>query len=324
MTSSRTYPETLVLVNPAAGGGVARRVQPAVASYLAQQNYRADFAESESTEDLRARAAQGVQRGYRNIVALGGDGTFHYLVDATLGCSVALGFFPAGHGNDLASSLGIPQDAIAAASAFLRSRPHRFDVARIAFPGIDPGRLHHASADRFPPALLVGAGGIGLDAEAAHLANTRFARWPSALRYIAGALEAFRHFPPVDVELELDGTIERDRALFIAVANAPYYGSGIRIAPAARMDDGLLDVVLVRPVDWTRMVDAIPRLLLSGDLRWSEVRRFRARHLRIRTSRPAILHSAGEIVGATPVEIELLPAAISIIVPNQSIADEKG
>jgi diacylglycerol kinase family enzyme len=169
--------------------------------------------------------------------------------------------------------------------------------------------------------VLVGAGGIGLDAEAAQLANTRFARWPSALRYIAGALQAFRHFPPVDVELDLDGVIERDRALFVAVANAPYYGSGILISPAAKMDDGLLDVVLVRPVDWTRMIDAIHILSLSGDIRWSEVRRFRARHIRIRTSRPVLVHSAGEIVGVTPIEIEVLPGAISIVVPNQRTAE---
>jgi len=164
----------------------------------------------------------------------------------------------------------------------------------------------------------VGAGGIGLDAEAAQLANTRFARWPSAVRYIAGALQAFRRFAPVDVELELDGTTERGRALFVAVANAPYYGSGIRIAPTAKMDDGLLDVVMVGPLDWTRIVDAIPVLLRSGDIRWSEVRRFRARHLRITASRPAMVHSAGEIVGATPIEIEVLPGAISIVVPDQN------
>ena len=314
-------PETLILVNPVAGGGAARRVLPAVASYLAQQNHAADFAESTSTADLRARAAQGVAQGYRNIVAFGGDGTFHHVVDATLGSSVQLGFFPAGHGNDLASSLGIPEDAIAAASAFLRSRAHRFDVAKVRFPAPDPAPANSACADRFPAAVLVGAGGIGLDAEAAQLANTRFARWPSSVRYIAGALQAFQHFVPVEVELELDGTIERGRALFVALANGPYYGAGIRIAPTAKMDDGLLDVVLVRPVGWTRIVDAIPMLLRSGDIRWSEVRRFRARRLRIRTSRPAMVHSAGEIVGATPIEIEVLPGAISIVVPDQNAAE---
>ena len=84
-------------------------------------------------------------------------------------------------------------------------------------------------------------------------------------------------------------------------------------------------MVLVRPVDWTRIVEAIPILLLSGDIRWSEVRRFRARHLRFSTSRPAMAHSAGDIVGLTPIEIEVLPRAISIVVPNQSaVTGRKG
>jgi diacylglycerol kinase family enzyme len=69
------------------------------------------------------------------------------------------------------------------------------------------------------------------------------------------------------------------------------------------------------------MIDAIHILSLSGDIRWSEVRRFRARHIRIRTSRPVLVHSAGEIVGVTPIEIEVLPGAISIVVPNQRTAE---
>ena len=98
----------------------------------------------------------------------------------------------------------------------------------------------------FRETVFVGAGGAGLDAEAAQLANTRFKRWPGVTRYIAGALWAWRDFRAVEFEAIIDDVPWRGRAMFAAVANGPCYGSGVRIAPLAQMDDGWLDITIVR------------------------------------------------------------------------------
>ena len=298
--------DTLVIVNPAAGGGRALRAEGEVAKYFLHGNRRADFVRSQSADDFRLRAADAARGGYRAVVALGGDGAFHHLVEATLGLDVVLGFFPAGNGNDIAEALGIPKDAVAAASVFLKSAPRAIDVIRATFAG---GKS----------AVYVGAGGVGMDAEAALLANTRFRRLPYVTRYLAGALWSFWRFKSLAVEagMETDSGFVKwpGKILLAVVANSPWYGSGFRIAPMAEMDDGWFDVALVEEIPWTRLLEALPVLLRTGDLRWPEIHRYRARRMTLRTDRPALVHGDGEILGETPVEFEILPAAIRVAAP---------
>src|SRR5271155_3719527 len=228
--TSGMKPDTLVIVNPTSGGGRALRAEPEVASLLAERGCRATFVHSKSSEDIRAQAARGVAEGFQAVVALGGDGAFHHLVEGIRGTDVVAGFFPAGNGNDIARSLGIPRDPVTAANTFLRGHPRAVDLVRVRF---SDGSVAH----------YMGAGGMGLDAEAAHLANTRFRAWPGVTRYLAGAFRVFFREPLLDVSVEMDGARGSGRALFVAVANATSYGSGVCIAPQAEMDDGLLDVV---------------------------------------------------------------------------------
>ena len=301
-----TREKILVLVNPTAGRGRSLQAQRQVADYLARRGCKADFIRSQSSEDFEQRAAAGVAAGYRTIVALGGDGTFQHLVKATLGADVELGFFPAGGGNDIAAGLGLPVDPVAAAHAFLHSRPRPVDILRARFSN---GRS----------SVYVGGGGLGLDAEAARYASGKFRRLPGAARYIAAALWAMATFQPFRVQGEIDGEpfAPPEPLMLAAVANTPTYGAGIKIAPTAEMDDGLLDLVLVRQLSWTRLLEIIPVILRTGDVRGPEIQRFRARHVRLRADRPVLFHGDGEVLGNAPVEIEDLPGAIRVVAPAQ-------
>ena len=306
--------DALVIVNPVAGGGRACRAQPLIADFLAQQGRPADFVESKSSEDIQQRAREAAMAGYRFVVALGGDGAFHHVVEGTFGLDVTLGFFPAGNGNDIAAGLGIPTDPIAAAYSFLKARPQPIDVLRVTFLGEDA--VHAGSSDEPRQAIYVGAGGMGLDAEAARQANTRFRRWPGVTRYIAGALWQLATFAPLHLEAKIDGEHWSGRVLLAAVANAPCYGSGFRIAPKAKMNDGWLDVTLVGDMPWPRLVEALPLVLRSEDWRWDEVRHYRARRVALQPDRPALVHGDGEVLGVAPAEFKVLPGAIRVMVPH--------
>lgn len=290
----------LIIVNPASGGGRALAAEPLVASYLAAQSRSVQFVHSRSSEDVREKASKAAAEGYRYVVALGGDGAFHHVVEGIRGTGAIAGFFPAGNGNDIARDLGIPTDAVSAAAAFCHSVPRSMDLVRVQF---CDGRAAH----------FIGAGGIGLDAEAAHLANTRFKSWPGVTRYLAGALKTFFSEPAFELEAELDGTRWTGRVIFAAVANSSSYGSGVRIAPDAKMDDGWLDVVLVEDIGWTRLVEAIPIVLTTGDLRFDEVKRFHCRRAVLRAHRAVKVHGDGELLGESPAEFEILPAAILVM-----------
>ena len=311
MESSRA----LIIVNPIAGGGRARRVQPAIADYLREQRWPADFVVSKSTEDLRRIAAEAIAGGYRCVAALGGDGAFHHLAEAAAGSQTILGFLPAGNGNDIAAGLGLPRDPIEAARVLVYGQPRAIDVVRFRSVGNEPAQRGDAPGEPAAHgAIFVGAGGAGLDAEAAQLANTRFKRWPGVTRYIAGALWAWRDFRAVEFDASIDGVPWKSRAIFAAVANGPCYGSGVRIAPAARMDDGWLDITIVREMPLARLLEALPIVLRSGDIRWPEIERFRCRRFTLRANTRALVHGDGELLGVLPGEFEIIPGAIRVMI----------
>ena len=290
----------LVIVNPSAGRGRAAALRGAVESYWRQQGLPAEFCSPSSPEAVRQRVASAANDGHSSIIVLGGDGTVHEAINAPL--SLPLGILPAGGGNDLARALGIPLDPFEAAHALLRARTRRIDLLRLTAPG---GRT----------CLYAGAGGAGLDSEAALLANTRFRRLPGVARYVAAAIAAYLEARPLRVRLLADGASLEFPAHLVAVANTPSYGSGILIAPGALIDDGWMDLALVAPLRWSQLLDGLLLALRSGDIRWPEMRRLRARRVRIATDRPVLFHGDGEVLGETPVEIELLPGALQVLAP---------
>jgi diacylglycerol kinase (ATP) len=294
--------DTFVIVNPVSGRGRALRAERDVADFLAASGRSAEFGRSQSSGDVQEQAARAAAEGYRYVVALGGDGAFHHLIEGLLGTEAIAGFFPAGGGNDIARDLGIPEDPVRAAKAFLHARAKKVDVIRVSFRS---GGVAH----------FIGAGGMGLDAEAAHLANTRFRGWPGAARYVAGALTIFFREPAYELRAELDGMQWNGRVLFAAVTNGTSYGSGIRIEPAARMDDGWLNVVLVGDIGWAQLFEALPAVLTTGDVRMKEIQRFRCRRVRLEVDRPAMVHGDGESLGESPAEFEVLPGAALVVAP---------
>src|SRR5712664_2030353 len=205
--ASREFPAA-VFVNPHAGGGRARRCLSPIKRIFAERSIPADFIFTESTQAL---------------------------VNAAHRREVVLGILPTGGGNDFAAALGLPKNPIAAAVAILSAKPRRVDV------------LCACTADG-SRRLYVGGGGVGLDADAASYSGA-YAHLPGRLRYIAAALRALREFKPLRIRAEFPRS-ERPPmeapVLLAGVLNTPSYGAGLRLAPDARIDDGLLTTLFVR------------------------------------------------------------------------------
>jgi len=297
----------VVYVNPAAGGGRALSCLPQVRKVFEAASIPAEFITLGSSQELEARALAGIASGKRLLIALGGDGTFQGLVNAAYGADVVVGVLPGGGGNDFAAGLRLPEDTVAAAETILRGQPRWVDLARAR---TADGRVR----------LYLGGGGLGIDAEAARYANGAFRHLPGRSRYVASALRALWGYRPIGVKIEFPGRelapIEA-KSLLVAVLNTPTYGSGIRLAPEARLDDGWLDVVVVENFGLFKIIALLPRLLRSGELRTPRVKRVRVQSVRLTTDRPCLFHGDGEILGPTPVEIEVLPQAVRVLTPVQ-------
>ncbi|MBI3484124.1 MAG: YegS/Rv2252/BmrU family lipid kinase, partial [Acidobacteria bacterium] len=236
------------------------------------------------------------------VAAFGGDGAFHYVLSGVFGTSAAIACIPAGSGNDIAMGLGIPLDPIDAARLLVHGTPRPVDVLRARFSGNQTR-------------IFIGAGGMGLDAEANQLATGRFCRVPGLLKYVTAVLAALTTSQPLGVTAEIDDATWQGPLLLAAVANSPTYGNGFKMAPAARMNDGWMDLTFVEDLPWTRIFEALLVLLRNGDLRWPQIHRFRARRIRLSADRRSPFHGDGEILGEAPVEIDVLPGAVRVIAP---------
>jgi diacylglycerol kinase (ATP) len=301
--ASRESPAA-VFVNPRAGGGRARRCLTPIKRIFAERSFPADFIFTESTEALESHARNAMQAGRRVLLAMGGDGTLQALVNAAHGREVVLGILPTGGGNDFAAALRLPKNPIAAAVAILSAKPRWVDVlcARTA----DGSRR-----------LYVGGGGVGLDADAASYSGA-YTYLPGRARYVAAALRALREFKPLRIRAEFPGSElppMEAQALLAGVLNTPSYGAGLRLAPDARIDDGLLTTLFVRNLGALQVLAVVPRLLARGNLPDSYVTRVSGARVRLTTDRGCMFHGDGEILGPAPVEIEVLPKAVRMLAP---------
>jgi diacylglycerol kinase (ATP) len=297
----------IVFVNSVAGGGRARSYLAQIQKLFESVRVHAQFVMTNSAGDLESLAQNAISQGRRALFAMGGDGTFQALANAAFGAEVLLGILPVGGGNDFAAALGFPDDPVKAAEAILRGNPRFVDLVRVR---TAEGRTR----------LYAGGGGIGLDAEAARYASGAYRWLPGRLRYIASALRALVGYVPIEVRIDFLGSdllSWEAKALLAAVLNSPTYGAGLRLAPRATLDDGSLHVVLIEDIGMFEVLRLLPRLMGSGELRTSHVKRWQARKVRLTTRKPSVFHGDGEILGSTPVEIEVVPRAIQVLAPTR-------
>jgi diacylglycerol kinase (ATP) len=294
-----------VFVNPAAGRGSAVRKVAALREAFARRKYSVEIVQSESAAEFRCGIQAAVREGCGTLIAVGGDGTLHLLVNEVIGRDVQVGIIPSGGGNDFATALGIAKNVEQAVEVIVRGKTRMVDLVRVR----NSNGLN---------AVYLGGGGIGIDAEALRYANGRFAKWPGRLRYLAAAIAALQRFRGLPVKAEFpDSDLPRvtEKVLLAAVLNTPTLGAGVRLAPGAKLDDGLLEVVIIEMLRKREVLALIPRLVVSGELRSKRVVRVRSAKIRLTAEKETDFQGDGELLGKTPVEIEILHRALRVLAP---------
>lgn len=296
-----------IFVNPQAGGGRAVGLVAQVQKRFEACGVHTEFVTTKNAAELKSCAQEAIAHGCKALFVMGGDGTFQALANAAFGSDVLLGVIPVGGGNDFAAALGMPDNPLDAVTAILQGQPRFVDLVRVR---TVEGRT----------CLYAGGGGIGLDAEAARHASGALRRLPGRLRYIVSALRALAGYKPQEVRVDFPGSnlppIEA-RSLLTAVLNSPTYGAGLRLAPEAAIDDGLLHIIVIEDLNLLEVFILLPRLLATGELRTSRVKRRTSIRARLSTDQPCCFHGDGEILGETPIEIEVVPRAVRVLAPRQ-------
>ena len=235
-----------------------------------------------------------------DIVAIGGgDGTISGALPVFMETQRTLGVLPFGTANDLARSLGIPLDPLAAADVLCTGQARRIDLGEVN------GRP------------FCNAVSMGFSAEVAGNHDPRRKKWIGALEYPLLWVKAARAFEPFTVTLGHDGIETRlDSVFMLTLMNGRYHGRGMAVDAAARIDDGLLKIYCIEMVDTWKLLMIFLSLQRGRLPRERYTRLFRAQSAEISGGRPLPLDVDGDIAGESPARIRVLPAAISVMVPD--------
>ena len=286
-----------VLVSPAAGRGRARAATGAVLEALRGGGLSPRILSATTREDAERQAADAVAEGAGALVALGGDGAAHAVLQAVARTRTPMAVLPAGTGNDLALALGIPVDPVAAARAAAA------DLLEGRSTVVDAGR----TGGRWWATVLC----CGFDSAVTDRANRL--RWPRGRRrYDVAILAELARLQPREVTMVLDGAEQTVPVTLVAVGNTPWYGGGMRVCPDADPADGCFDVTVVGPMSRRELIRSRPRLTAGTHVDHPSVMTYRAARVGL-SARGLTTYADGELVAALPVTTECVRGAVRVL-----------
>ena len=300
---------SVVIVNPSSAGGSTGETWPQIASDLRSQfgPFKAMFTKHRG--DAAALAAEAARKGEKLIIACGGDGTVSEIANGILtsGKDAELGIMPSGTGGDFRRTLEIPSRSRDAARILRTGRTVRIDVGRVSYTDQN-GR----DATRY----FVGVASCGMSTKVIERVKADDVSFVNAL-----VKTAMRN-TPVRLAVQLDDSHERHLVVSnLCIANARYFGGGMKIAPDAKLTDGKLDIVSIGDLSALKIFTSAPRVYTGSHLSMPEVSHVLARKITVRasdSSAEVALEVDGELPGKLPATFQIIPEALRVRVNNRT------
>jgi diacylglycerol kinase (ATP) len=280
----------LVILNPAARGERAKN------TYERIQKLPAAIVQTTSAPgDARGLASWGVKKGYRTVVAAGGDGTINEVVNGLVGSDVALGILPVGTMNVFAAELGLP-NSLEKAWAVIRARHiRRVDLVR-------------ANEQYF-----VQLAGVGLDAQVVQATSLNFKKNFGPLSYLFSAAQIAARKPP---KLIVEHDERRLEGSFVLIGNGRYYGGPVAFFKDARIDDGKLDVLIFKNLGYLDIARYLGTILMGNHTELDDVEYFQTKRVHVSSADDVPVEVDGEVVTTLPVTFRISSRKLKVVVPQ--------
>ncbi|MET9623743.1 YegS/Rv2252/BmrU family lipid kinase [Streptomyces sp. NPDC006464] len=286
------------VVNPTAGGSSGTAALLPLARLLREAGARLDTVYSRSLDHARELAQRAGEQGHV-VLAVGGDGMAGCVGGALSGTDTVFGLVPAGRGNDFARALGLPTDAPRLAEVLLDGTPRAVDT-------IEVESAAHARLS------VLGSVYAGVDAVANRHANaSRLLR--GAASYYAGGLRAVLAWRAAGYRITVDGEVYERAGYTVVAANSGYYGFGRNVAPGARLDDGVLDVVVIGDAPKRHFFATMNELKTGAHVHRPQVEILSGKEIRIEADRPIPYGADGEVDASLPVTVRVQPGALRVL-----------
>ncbi len=297
----------LAIVNPMSGLSGSRHNWDRIEAALRAARVPLEVVRTCKPHEGESIARRAMQQGRRRLIAAGGDGSVNDVVNGVMTAGLAdtravtLAVAPTGTGNDWARSLGIGRRPAEVVAAIIAGRTMLHDVGIVDYPGSDQQRRR----------WFINVAGAGYDA---HMTARLPRPIPSALTYLRVAISGLVSYRAPRFRVDADGTRVDGRMLLVFAANARYCGNRMHVAPVARMDDGLLDVVMVQELGLLAVLPKLLKLYRGTILGDPAVRHVRAARVRIEADPQTGVQVDGQLAGSTPAEFSLLEKALRVVV----------
>jgi len=311
----------LIIVNPESAAGATRAAWPKIASDLRTHFGSFTIAFTSRAGEGIELAAEAARKGVKLIIACGGDGTISEVANGILqaGEDVELGILPSGTGGDFRRTLAIPARTRDAADILGRGRARTIDVGRVTF-------INHDGAEE--TRYFLGVASFGMSAAVIERVKDGGPDWlpgkmpgwlSGRLSFGASMLKIASTSPATKVVVQLDNQHEQRLTLAnFCVANARYFGGGMKIAPDAKLDDGQFDCVSIGDLGAAKIVTNAPRLYLGSHLSMDQVGHARAKKVAARPAREdqvIAIEIDGELAGRLPATFQIVPKALRVRCP---------
>jgi diacylglycerol kinase (ATP) len=307
--------DVLVIVNPAAARGRAGRGWPRLAASLRAAGLDFDVALTSCAGEATVLARLAVREGRALVVAAGGDGTLNEVANGffeagePVPTSTRLGLLPFGTGGDFRRTFGIPARPEAAAAVLRGGHSRRIDAGRLTCTGEGGGTLVRH---------FVNIADAGIGGEVVARVNRGGKLGWGPLTFLLASLLTLVRWHNKPMRVVIDGTAEDWVAQQVVVANCQYYGGGMRVAPRARPDDGLLDVIVIGDVGMWENLRGLGRIRRGAHLERSNIKLHHvlAHRVEVSSPEPVLLDADGEQPGRLPATFEVQPSALELVCPG--------
>jgi len=289
----------LVITNPFAGGGKTLRLLPKIKHWLSKSLHEFSFVTTRSPDEMRLEIIKAPAQGINALLLMGGDGTVHLALPAIVEANLPFSYLPCGRGNDFARNIGLPMNLRNNCSIPSNPSFHQVDLPSI---------------NNIP---FVAVAYIGFDAEVNRLANDKKGYFGGTLGYIVCVLKALRNFRPFEVQITIDDDTWKERVMMVTVANAPFYGGGMKIAPDADMNDGVFDICIVQEISKLELLRQFPKVFKGTHIFHPRIMMKTGRRVKLASDEVREVFADGEYVGALPAECTIGNQKIQIMSPQK-------
>lgn len=284
-----------VIVNPAAGNHRAEKKASVITGILSRQGYNLSVFHTGYPGHGTLISRESVKNNADCVLSVGGDGTAYEVVQGLMDSVVPLGIIPAGTGNDFIKTLKLPSDSVKCLEHIMKSTPKSVDMGKIN------------------DEIFMNVCGVGFDVSVLEYSLKAKKYLRGMLPYLWGVIRTIINYRSSFITLEVDGKeILSSEVLVCCVANGKYIGGGMAVSPSSEIDDGFLDVIVIKNVSRYKMIKYLPGLLKGKILEFEDCISFRCKNASLSSERPMKINVDGEIKTYNKADFSINENAVKI------------